>query len=337
VKTSFWNFLTFILSMAGVLMAGLFFYIFNNPFSRLNPYPPPTLVSTAAIPTLTASPQSLPNLWTGTPEPELVPASADLAASSPETVETIEIEATITPVILMTTETQTNEAKSAPLPTEFSDTKEVPAQALAPQEEITENPSEIKISAPVGVFSNTWQKLQAIPSFSWKVPDIFMDIKNYKVYFSSRMDEKPVAITTIPHYSHPAVKSGEYFLRVDAIGNNGQVLETSPYFVFRYDDTPPTEPAGFGTSDPPNTITPYFTWQPSRDEHSGMSGGLSGYAIYQGISEKCGKPVAFTSVAYWNPVNPLVGGTPEYFCIKALDAVGNESNWVGPIAFTFTP
>jgi len=193
------------------------------------------------------------------------------------------------------------------------------------------------ITAPVGVFNNIWQKLQSIPSFSWKATDSLPDVANYKVYFNTHPDGKPAAVITKTHYSHPAVPSGEYFFRVEAIGNNGVVLDSSPPFVFRYDDSPPTDPAGFATTDAGTTLKPYFTWTQSSDGHSGMDGGLAGYAIYQGIEKKCGKPVAFTSVPNWTPITPLVSGITEYFCIKALDAVGNESKWVGPISFTYNP
>jgi hypothetical protein len=340
VKTSFWNFLAFIFAMAGVFLAGLFLYVFNNPHSSINPYPPPTPIPTAAIPTLTASPQALPELWTATPEIESVTETEKFPATPVDREETPVFQLTITPVIINNSQTENSIDKSTALQTEATNSKEppaLPAETGDQQPGSQKTAGSIVITAPVGVFNNTWQKLQSIPSFSWKVPDIFLDIKNYRVYFNTHPDGKPAAVITKTNYFHPAVPSGEYFLRIEAIGNNGEVLDSSQLFVFRYDDTPPTEPAGFGTTDPGTTIAPYFTWTPSRDDHSGMDEGLAGYAIYQGPIQKCGKPVAFTTVSHWTPVTPLISGTTEYFCVKALDAIGNESIWAGPVSFTYTP
>jgi len=336
LNTSFWNFLTFTFCIAGVLLAGLFYHVFNNPYSNINPYPPPTPISTALFPTLTASPQALPDLWTSTPEIGSPEVDENPLATT-DSQETPTAQPSKTPVIISTEQSGDSTAKAAVLPTAVPDANKQPAAPVVNQPESQESAGSIVLTAPVGVFNNTWQNLQSIPSFSWKVPNIFLDIKNSRVYFSTHLDGNPAATITKSHYSHPAVPSGEYYMRVEAAGTNGAVIDSSPLFVFRYDDTPPTEPVGFGTTDPGTTVTPYFTWMPSIDSHSGMEGGMAGYAIYQGPVSKCGKPVAFTSVPNWTPVTPLVGGVTEYFCVKALDAIGNESNWTGPVSFNYTP
>jgi hypothetical protein len=340
VRTSFWNFLTFIFVIAGVTLAGVFLHVYNDPYSDINPFPPPTQISIVNIPTLTASPQALPVLWTATPVSETVSATIEVPTQTDDSEIPSTPEPAFAPIIIDNSQADNSSRKVLILPTITTGSKAILPQVTATeayQPEAREPASSIVITAPVGVFSNTWQKMQSIPSFSWRAPDILQEIKNYRVYFNSNMDGKPTAEVTKTNYSHPGVSSGEYFLRIEAVGSNGAVLETSQVFVFKYDNTPPTEPDGFGTLDPPTTVTPFFSWMPSSDAHSGMEGGLAGYAIYQGPIQKCGKPVAFTMVNQWTPVTPLVSGTTEYFCVKALDAVGNESKWVGPIPFLYYP
>ena len=72
------------------------------------------------------------------------------------------------------------------------------------------------------------------------------------------------------------------------------------------------------------------------DAHSGMIGGLAGYSIYQDTIKKCGKPVAFTTATNWTPVTPVTKGATMYFCVRAMDAIGNISDWVGPVAYTYS-
>lgn len=340
MTTSFWNFLTSIFVVAGIALAGVFLHVFNNPYSEFNPFPPPTPISTASIPTLTASPQALPEVWTATPGIKSASITDEVSTQTNDSENTPTVQPTITPIVIDNSQTENNSRKSLIPPTEIASTNEVTPQITETegiQPEIQKADSPIVITAPVGVFTNIWQKMQSIPSFSWRVPETLPEIMKYRVYFSSQMNGKPTAEVTKTHYSHPAIPSGEYFLRVEAVGSNGAVLETSDIFVFKYDNTPPTDPAGFGTLDPPTTVNPFFTWMPSSDAHSGMESGLAGYAIYQGPTEKCGKPVAFTTVNQWTPVTPLVSGTTEFFCVKALDAVGNESKWIGPVPFLYYP
>jgi len=54
--------------LAGLALATIFINIFVNPYSFINPFPPPTPVATLKVPTLTPSPRSLPEVWTATPE-----------------------------------------------------------------------------------------------------------------------------------------------------------------------------------------------------------------------------------------------------------------------------
>lgn len=299
----------------------IFIAIYTDPHTILNPFPPPTPISAMKGPSLIASPQPLPEIWTSTPEQEMLEATEQVK----------EVTTSSTPVIIITNNPEDGVNKEWVFPQTEGDALAVGGFL----DDIDLGPGGgIIVTAPVGVFTSTWQKMQSIPSFSWKEPDSFLPIKNYRVYFGTKPDGQAFAKSLKTHYSHPAIPSGEYYFRVEGLDSYGEVLDTSRIFVFRYDDTPPTEPTGFGTANQGDAAAPYFAWSPSSDAHSGMIGGLSGYAIYQGPAPVCGKPVAFTSVAHWTPVTPLISGATEYFCVKAYDAVGNGSKWVGPIVYT---
>lgn len=80
MKLTFWDILASLFVISGLALAVIFINIFINPYSFINPFPPPTPASTSA-PSLTPSQQSLPQLWTGTPETPGVPSLTGLPPS----------------------------------------------------------------------------------------------------------------------------------------------------------------------------------------------------------------------------------------------------------------
>lgn len=74
MKLSFWDILASMVMLGGLAMATIFINIFINPYSFINPFPPPTPVASLQVPTLTPSQRSLPELWTATPETPGVPS-----------------------------------------------------------------------------------------------------------------------------------------------------------------------------------------------------------------------------------------------------------------------
>ena len=67
MKISIWDILS-ILALLGVLLfTVLFLAIFNDPYSALNPFKPPTLPSTLIVPTNTPTVFAFPSTWTPTP------------------------------------------------------------------------------------------------------------------------------------------------------------------------------------------------------------------------------------------------------------------------------
>ncbi len=82
MKLSFWDILASMVMLGGLALATIFINIFVNPYSFINPFPPPTPVASLQVPTLTPSQRSLPDLWTSTPETPGVPSVTTVYATS---------------------------------------------------------------------------------------------------------------------------------------------------------------------------------------------------------------------------------------------------------------
>lgn len=67
ISPTLWNCLTVVTLLTVICVVGVFFMIFINPSSGLNPFPPATLPVAIALPTITPTPrQVLPPTWTPT-------------------------------------------------------------------------------------------------------------------------------------------------------------------------------------------------------------------------------------------------------------------------------
>lgn len=67
MKMSVWDILSVLVLIGAVIVAAVVGTIFMNPYSSVNPFPPPTLVPTIDIPTSTPTPVRLPATWTPVP------------------------------------------------------------------------------------------------------------------------------------------------------------------------------------------------------------------------------------------------------------------------------
>ncbi len=328
MKISIWDTLSIILLAASLVLAALFFHLYNNPESAVNPFPPPTPAEVVFVPSITPSTVALPEIWTPLPSETPDGSLETLDGSSPT-----EMAFTNTPVLIL----PPNDGKNASTgtPPRLSGLSLPTKNPLAPTGSREADKKVLTITAPIGVFDNTWQNIQSIPSFSWSTSKSIQEIDHYLLYFGTKQNGKLSIKTSNLHYSRAAVTSGIYYFRLVAVSPKGKIVGSPSTFLFKYDDKPPSTPRNLKTDSPANTERPYFTWTESTDTHSGMIGGLAGYSIYQGSANKCGKPVAFTTVSHWTPVYPMTAETTEYFCVRAYDAIGNESNWEGPVAFTY--
>jgi len=319
-------------------MAAAFYIIYQDPTSEFNPFPPRTPVVEVNPPEDTRTQVVLPEIWTPLPEDEgytelaMDPADDQTgewqSGSDPSGI------ATSTPVLIITPKPKTSSSNNA-TGQKYSGVI-LPTKNPLEQVSTVENDDQVlSVIAPVGVFDNTWQNIQAIPAFAWSATVPSEEIDHFQLYFGTKQNGKLTIRTTKMNYSWKAVKSGIYYLRLVAVAKSGRIVGKPASFLFKFDNTPPRLPEGFVTGSDGDTGYPYFEWTASTDANSGMNGGYAGYSIYQGTVKKCGKAVAFTSDTHWTPVVPVEKGTTQYFCVRALDVVGNFTNWVGPVEYTY--
>jgi hypothetical protein len=110
MKLTIWDILAMITLFAVVVIGILFLLIFANPYSAVNPFPPPTVPPTLSLPSQTHTPRSLPATWTPTPggpvvqAPETVPLdnSGLVATSTPMPTATGFTLPTFTPTLTFT-------------------------------------------------------------------------------------------------------------------------------------------------------------------------------------------------------------------------------------------
>lgn len=110
MKLTIWDIMAMITIFAVVAVGILFILIFANPYTAVNPFPPPTLPPTLALPTLTHTPRSLPATWTPAPEgseaqnPETGASGAVVlvATSTPQPTATSFTLPTFTPTLTFT-------------------------------------------------------------------------------------------------------------------------------------------------------------------------------------------------------------------------------------------
>jgi hypothetical protein len=80
----FWSILTILILLIAVCIAAGFLVVFTNPYSSLNPFPPPTLLARAELPTSTPTNEviPLPPTWTATSSPVPIPTDTPTPTST---------------------------------------------------------------------------------------------------------------------------------------------------------------------------------------------------------------------------------------------------------------
>jgi len=64
MRGNIWDILTIVTLLALTGLCLVFLTIFTNPYNAINPFPPPTLPPTVAVPTATSTLRNLPSTWT---------------------------------------------------------------------------------------------------------------------------------------------------------------------------------------------------------------------------------------------------------------------------------
>lgn len=132
MKISIWDILSVLGLAALLILVVVFIQIGVNPYSSLNPFPPPTMPALIILPSNTPTLKSLPPTWTATPMggggTPVVVATQTLPATS-----TGWVMATFTPTPTNTaTPTNTRTITNTPPPTNTRTNTPVPTYTLLP-------------------------------------------------------------------------------------------------------------------------------------------------------------------------------------------------------------
>ena len=100
MKLSFWDILASMVMLAGLALATIFINIFINPYSFINPFPPPTPIPSLKVPTLTPSLRSLPNVWTPTPKQSETMATVSVSPTLGKGTPSVTVTGTGTQLVL---------------------------------------------------------------------------------------------------------------------------------------------------------------------------------------------------------------------------------------------
>lgn len=128
MRLTLWDVLTILLLIALVLAGVVFLQIFMDPYTSLNPFPPPTMPAVIQLPTATNTPRVLPPTWTPTaptggqatlrPSSTLPPTATSFLVPTATATPTPTRTPTLTPTVTQTpTNTLIPTATNTPQPT----------------------------------------------------------------------------------------------------------------------------------------------------------------------------------------------------------------------------
>ncbi len=92
-----WDGLSILLLVGAVMVAVVALMVVLNPYTTLNPYPPPTIVPTLFVPTTTPTQMSLPPTWTPTPTSTATPTLTPVPPTETPTPTITETGVVLTP------------------------------------------------------------------------------------------------------------------------------------------------------------------------------------------------------------------------------------------------
>lgn len=356
IKNAFWNALSIIVFLAIIAVIAFFALIFINPYSALNPFPPPTLPASLNLPTFTPTFPQLPPTWTpgGPLEPiqgiTLKPSSTPLA-TEPGAVIIVNTNppirlptSTFTPTRSATatsaaTRTPTNtpnltDTALAQVVTNAALTAQARTQAAGATQTVNAMPPNPGSAVEThGVSNDTWQTTVSDPAFTWTPVS---GASRYYVYWGTASTGTSASTVSSASFDPDAVTPGTYYLRLRTVFPWGTRPDWSTVFIFRFDNTSPsvpgsaTETHGASSASWQNTISdPAFTWPAASDTGSGVAR----YDVYFGSNPNGEIVVATPSSAAYDPA-ALSSGT-YYLRARAVDGVGNSSNWATLFEFRY--
>ena len=196
-----------------------------------------------------------------------------------------------------------------------------------------------------GVVSGVWQNFDNAPTFRWTPavdPLPGSGFRGYHVYFgldpagvSSEWTEpcNPCELTPQPY-----VRTGRNYLRATACDVAGNCTPWTTYFDFRYDGTPPPNPASAAHALGPQVVNDTwqkassladFTWPVPVD----VGSGVKGHYLYWG-ADAAGTPGFYTTASEYKSATPLCSADDTcigYFNIRTVDNVDNQATEVSTL------
>jgi hypothetical protein len=180
---------------------------------------------------------------------------------------------------------------------------------------------------------NTWYNLTA-PYFEWSGASdaTGSGVAGYYVYFGPDADadaSSSGAFRSSTNYTASLSEDGEYYLRIQAKDNAGNVSANWTAFHYRYDGTSPEAPSSVA-ADPRNyTAVNSFTmfWTQSSDVTSNAtSSGLLGYYYKTGTSSGQLASDQFTTASQVTGITAYQDGTNTFY-VRSVDNAGNISSY----------
>jgi hypothetical protein len=239
--------------------------VFNNPYSMLNPFPPPVLPDLIVLPTATNTPYLLPATWT--PTPLGTQASYRLTLTPPSFEETTPVAfSTTTPFPTLTPFVTLATVSNIAPPNSVAPTKTVMPTSKTPAATPTKTamPNVSAVTERSGTKSGVWQKTNGDPIFLFNVSK---NMFAYAVYFGidpnggERSQDKDGVTYEWIEIRHdakqvelrPGIPSecGTFYLRLkiryaNAPAPGGQVTYSESnwktVFTFNYDPVSPIAP-----------------------------------------------------------------------------------------------
>ena len=185
--------------------------------------------------------------------------------------------------------------------------------------------------------SNIWQNVVNQPIFQWEGSnDIHTSVSGYYYYWGTIYDGTSPSFTIQSSFNSLNTNSGTYYLRLQTIDLLGNAAPWDTFYVFKYDDIPPTNPETCiqtnGTTEHDvwqiSINDPCFDWSEGVDNHSG----ISGYYIYWGKDPE-GTSDSFSQFSHYDP--GIVNSGIHYLRIQTIDQIGNSNNWKTMYVFKY--
>lgn len=272
-----WDLLVILLILL-LLGVGLYYVlIFANPYSALNPFPPPTLPAAIVIPSDTPTARAMPSTWTPTP---IGGSSAEKPAAAGSPTATGMLTATGFTLPTWTgSPTVTGSATSTPTRTNTPTRTKTPfppamktATAIGniwakyTQQSLNKTLTAMPTRTPTAmanpkaatakgsIKSNVWQKTTNNPTFTWPITSMMYE---FYWYFGRNPDgtemtqREPIRHDSkyVEFTPPPVTECGTYYLRIMtryAIKTKTTIeyadSNWSTIFIFKYDPTPPLAP-----------------------------------------------------------------------------------------------